>query len=62
MICIATDQKINFVKNSVLREHIWHKKILTIGFELAEENAEYSSFDNTVSLLDWDNILIRPDK
>ncbi|MCD7096489.1 hypothetical protein LTK23_24195 [Klebsiella quasipneumoniae subsp. quasipneumoniae] len=37
------------------------KKILTIGFELADESAEYSSFDNNISLLDWDVILIRPD-
>ena len=37
------------------------KKILTIGFDLADESAEYSSFDNNISLLDWDVILIRPD-
>lgn len=37
------------------------KKILTIGFELADDSAEYSSFDNNISLLDWDVILIRPD-
>lgn len=37
------------------------KKILTIGFELADESAEYSSFDNDISLLDWDIVLVRPD-
>lgn len=37
------------------------KNILTIGFELAGESAKYSSFDNDISLLDWDIILVRPD-
>ncbi|WP_316510967.1 hypothetical protein [Klebsiella grimontii] len=37
------------------------KKILTIGFELCDEESEYSPFDNDISLLDWDIILLRPD-
>lgn len=37
------------------------KRILTIGFELCDEHSEYSHFDNNISLLDWDIILIKPD-
>lgn len=37
------------------------KKILTIGFELCDMDSEYSPFDNDISLLDWDIILIKPD-
>ncbi|MGI8488481.1 hypothetical protein QWJ20_08055 [Pectobacterium sp. S5] len=37
------------------------KKILTIGFELCDTDSEYSSFDNDISLLDWDVILLKPD-
>ena len=37
------------------------KKILTIGFQLCDENSEYSEFDSNLSLLDWDIILFKPD-
>jgi len=37
------------------------KKILTIGLELASENAVRVEFDSKVSLLDWDIILFKPD-
>lgn len=37
------------------------KKILTIGFELCDADSEYSPFDNDISLLDWDIILLKPD-
>lgn len=37
------------------------KKILTIGFELSDESAEYCEFDSDLSLLDWDIILFKPD-
>ncbi|AJI52601.1 hypothetical protein [Francisella philomiragia] len=37
------------------------KKILTIGFELNDEDTEFSEFDSDLSLLDWDIILFKPD-
>lgn len=37
------------------------KKILTIGFSLADELTEYCEFDSDVSLLDWDIILFKPE-
>lgn len=37
------------------------KRILTIGFELADSESEYSEFDSDMSLLDWDIILFKPD-
>ncbi|MCH7309082.1 hypothetical protein MMO38_13210 [Acinetobacter sp. NIPH 1852] len=37
------------------------KKILTIGFSLYGDDAEYCDFDSETSLLDWDIILIQPD-
>ena len=36
------------------------KKILTIGFSLYGDDAEYCDFDSENSLLDWDIILIQP--
>ncbi len=37
------------------------KKILTVGFSLGTDDAEYAAFDEKTSLLDWDIILFRPD-
>ncbi len=37
------------------------KKILTIGFSLYGDDAEYCEFGSETSLLDWDIILIQPD-
>lgn len=37
------------------------KKILTVGLELASDNAVMEEFDSKASLLDWDLILFRPD-
>lgn len=37
------------------------KKILTVGLELASDNAVMEAFDSKISLLDWDVILFRPD-
>src|ERR1043165_4981665 len=37
------------------------KKILTIGFSLYGDDAEYCDFNSETSLLDWDIILIQPD-
>lgn len=37
------------------------KRILTVGFELAADEAEYEDFDSKISLLDWDIILFRPE-
>lgn len=37
------------------------RKILTIGFQLCDENSEYSEFNSDLSLLDWDIILFKPD-
>lgn len=37
------------------------KKILTVGFQLATENAETANFNDKTSLLDWDIVLFRPD-
>lgn len=36
------------------------KKILTIGFELCDENSEFCEFNSDLSLLDWDIILFKP--
>lgn len=36
------------------------KKILTIGFELASNEAHYEAFSSKTSLLDWDVVLFRP--
>ncbi|MGE6331051.1 hypothetical protein ACQKCW_10725 [Psychrobacter pacificensis] len=38
-----------------------NKKILTIGFSLADDQTEYCEFDSDTSLLDWDIILFQPD-
>lgn len=37
------------------------KKILTIGFELSDDDSESCDFDSDLSLLDWDIILFKPD-
>ncbi|KFC65650.1 hypothetical protein [Massilia sp. LC238] len=37
------------------------KKILTVGLELANEDAVRVDFDSKVSLLDWDIVLFKPD-
>lgn len=37
------------------------KKILTIGFSLADDETEFCEFDSDVSLLDWDIVLFKPD-
>ncbi|MBY6063201.1 hypothetical protein [Pseudidiomarina sediminum] len=37
------------------------KKILTIGFSLADDETEFCEFDSDVSLLDWDIVLFNPD-
>jgi len=37
------------------------KKILTIGFDVATDDAKYISFDSKMSLLDWDIIVFFPD-
>ncbi len=37
------------------------RNILTIGFQLCDENSEYCEFDSDLSLLDWDIILFKPD-
>ncbi|TCN79878.1 hypothetical protein EDB62_101140 [Vibrio crassostreae] len=37
------------------------KKILTIGFELADSESEFCEFNSDISLLDWDIILFKPD-
>jgi len=37
------------------------KKILTVGLELAADQAEHVDFDSKTSLLDWDITLFRPD-
>lgn len=37
------------------------KKILTVGLELASENAAMEAFESKTSLLDWDIIIFRPD-
>jgi len=37
------------------------KKILTIGFSLADEDSEYTEFDSDMSLLDWDIVLFKSD-
>lgn len=37
------------------------KKILSVGYQLATEKVEYSTFSEKVSLLDWDIILFQPD-
>jgi len=37
------------------------KKILTVGLELATDNAVRGDFDSKTSLLDWDLILFKPD-
>ena len=36
------------------------KKILTIGFELCDEDTEDCEFNSDLSLLDWDIILFKP--
>jgi hypothetical protein len=36
------------------------KNILTVGFELASDGAQYEEFRSKVSLLDWDIVLFRP--
>ncbi|WP_047301620.1 hypothetical protein [Pseudomonas fluorescens] len=38
-----------------------NKKILTIGFSLSNEQAEFCEFDSDISLLDWDIVLFKPD-
>ncbi len=38
-----------------------NRKILTVGFELASSTCEYASFQSTMSLLDWDIVLFRPE-
>jgi len=37
------------------------KKIISIGFDIASDDAEYISFDSKISLLDWDIIIFFPD-
>lgn len=37
------------------------KKILTVGFSLGTDDAEYCAFEEKMSLLDWDIVLFRPD-
>jgi hypothetical protein len=37
------------------------KKILTIGFSVADEDIVFSEFDSDMSLLDWDIVLFKPD-
>ena len=37
------------------------KKILTIGFDVANDDVENTGFDSKVSLLDWDIIIFFPD-
>jgi hypothetical protein len=37
------------------------KKILTIGFNIAGDNASYASYDSNVSFLDWDIVVFFPD-
>ncbi|KQB97467.1 hypothetical protein AL073_00490 [Loktanella sp. 1ANDIMAR09] len=37
------------------------KRILTVGFQLATENAETANYHDKTSLLDWDIVLFRPD-
>lgn len=37
------------------------KKILTIGFDLCDDNTESCDFNDDLSLLDWDIILFKPD-
>ena len=37
-----------------------NKKILTIGFSLADDQTEFCEFDSDTSLLDWDIILFKP--
>lgn len=37
------------------------KKILTVGFSVADEDIEFSEFDSDISLLDWDIVLFKPD-
>jgi hypothetical protein len=36
------------------------KKILTVGFEIASDDVEYSDFEADISLLDWDIVLFKP--
>ncbi len=36
------------------------KRILTVGFQLASDDAEYESFQSNISLLDWDIVLFKP--
>jgi hypothetical protein len=36
------------------------RSILTIGFELASNDAQYEEFTSKTSLLDWDVILFKP--
>jgi hypothetical protein len=36
------------------------KKILSVGFELADDDIQYCPFNSNISLLDWDIILFRP--
>ncbi|MCT9825237.1 hypothetical protein ACM9HO_03350 [Pseudomonas sp. KHB2.9] len=38
-----------------------NKKILTIGFSLADDQIESCDFDSDISLLDWDIILFKPE-
>lgn len=37
------------------------KKILTIGIDIASDNAAYASFDSNISFLEWDIIIFFPD-
>ena len=37
------------------------KKILTIGFDLGDENSQYCDYKSDLSLLDWDIVLFKPD-
>lgn len=37
------------------------KKILTIGFSLADDETEFCEFSSDISLLDWDIVLFNPD-
>jgi hypothetical protein len=36
------------------------KKILTVGLELASDDAVHQGFTSKISLLDWDIVLFRP--
>ena len=40
---------------------MYGKKSLTIGFDIASDDVEYSSFDSRISLSDWDIIIFFPD-